>query len=108
MFEQLQFSESDKKSRVISKDDADESQSSEFSEVMSYNQEEKRQFEKVTFRILTDSIIKSFMIAFDNQGNSNLLMNQDLIQIALKCIENGPHIKAMAQVKIARLLSLIL
>ena len=65
-------------------------------------------FESVIFRILTDSIIKSFMIIFTDPSNKNLLMNSDLVEIALNCIEFGIEIKTLAQLKTARLLSLIL
>lgn len=68
---------------------------SDFSEFESVD-EDQRTFEQVTFRILTDSIIKSFMITFTDPGNKNLLMNPDLVEIALNCIEFGIDIKTMA------------
>jgi len=65
----------------------------EFSEV---EDPELEQFRLISLRILTDSIIKSFMITFTDKSNRNLLMNNDLIEIALKCIECGTQIKTMA------------
>ena len=80
---------------------------SDFTEFESLDDENVK-FESVIFRILTDSIIKSFMIIFTDPSNKNLLMNSDLVEIALNCIEFGIEIKTLAQLKTARLLSLIL
>jgi hypothetical protein len=84
-----------------------EGEDSDFTEFESLDDENVK-FESVIFRILTDSIIKSFMIIFTDPSNKNLLMNSDLVEIALNCIEFGLEIKTLAQLKTARLLSLIL
>jgi hypothetical protein len=55
--------------------------------------------------MLRDSFIKTFMLIFTNEENHYLLLNNDLIEITLNCLEHGQDIKIEAQLKSARLAS---
>lgn len=42
--------------------------------------------EEIIDHILRDSLIKSFMVIFTNEKSQHLLLNRDLIDIALNCL----------------------
>ena len=58
--------------------------------------------------MLIDSFIKTFMLIFTNENNNYLLLNNDLIEITLNCLENGQQIKIEAQLKSATVASRLL
>jgi hypothetical protein len=39
-----------------------------------------------------DNIVKSFMLIFTNEHCHHLLLNEDLIEIAISCLENIDNI----------------
>ena len=46
--------------------------------------------------IYMDHIIKCFMVIFTNDHSQHLLLNEDLIEIALSCLENSDGISIEA------------
>lgn len=58
--------------------------------------------------MLRDSFIKTFMLIFTNEENNYLLLNNDLIEITLNCLEHGHEIKLEAQLKSAKVASRLL
>lgn len=47
-------------------------------------------------RMLRDSFIKTYMLIFTNEQNNYLLLDNDLIEITLNCLEYGHEIKIEA------------
>lgn len=54
-----------------------------------------------------DSLIKAFMVIFTNEHSQHLLLNKDLIDIALNCLENASQCTLEAKLHVARLISII-
>ena len=57
---------------------------------------------------LRDSLIKSFMIIFTTDKSSHLLLNPDLIEIAISCLQKSEDITLEAQRNVTRLVALVL
>lgn len=56
---------------------------------------------------LRDSLIKSFMVIFTNSKSQHLLLNKDLIEIALNCLEYCNESSPEAKLHLAKLISII-
>lgn len=56
---------------------------------------------------LRDALIKAFMVIFTNEHSQHLLLNRDLIDIALNCLEHSGQTSTEAKRKVARLISII-
>lgn len=55
-----------------------------------------------------DNIIKGFMVIFTNESSTHILLNDDLIEITLSCLENSDNITLEAQINVSELLSKVL
>ena len=56
---------------------------------------------------LRDSLIKSFMVIFTNSKSQHLLLNKDLIEISLNCLEFCNESSPEAKKHLAKLISII-
>ena len=55
---------------------------------------------------IKDSLYKAFMVAFTHESSHHLLFNEDLIEIALFCLEFWREISIDVKKKLARLISI--
>ena len=56
---------------------------------------------------LRDSLIKSFMVIFTNAKSQHLLLNKDLIAIAINCLQYCNESSIEAKKHLAKLISII-
>ena len=56
---------------------------------------------------LREAIIKTILVIFTSKENQHLLLNDNIIEVAINCIQNSQHLSDMASVRLANLLSII-